>query len=191
MSSVNKVILVGSVGKDPEVRYMPDGGCVANISLATNSSWKDKNTGERREDTEWHRVVVYGKLAEIAGEYVKKSRLVYVEGRLKTRKWQDQSGADRYTTEIIADSLQLLGSNGSKSADQSSDDGNEGQSSNGGAQSASGRQAPANQNQNGGRAQAPSSRAQNKPNEQRQPAMAGGGIDSDDIPFAAVKHWEV
>lgn len=164
---------------------MPDGGCVANISLATNSSWKDKNTGERREDTEWHRVVVYGKLAEIAGEYVKKSRLVYVEGRLKTRKWQDQSGADRYTTEIIADSLQLLGSNGGRSADQASDDGNEGQSSSGGGQAASGRQAPASS------AQAPAPRAQNKPNQQRQPAMAGGGLMDDDIPFAAVKHWEV
>ncbi len=170
---------------------MPDGACVANISMATNTSWKDKNTGERREDTEWHRVVVYGKLAEIAGEYVKKSRLIYIEGRLKTRKWQDQSGVDRYTTEVIADSLQMLSSNGGKSADQSSDDGNEGQSNGGSSQSASSRQAPANQNQNSGRAHAPSSRAQNKPNEQRQPAMAGGGIDSDDIPFARVKHWEV
>lgn len=109
MASVNKVILVGNLGKDPEVRYMPDGGAVANISLATSSSWKDKNTGEKREETEWHRVVMYGRLAEIAGEYCKKGRSVYIEGKLKTRKWQDQSGVDKYTTEIIADQMQLLG----------------------------------------------------------------------------------
>lgn len=109
MASVNKVILVGNLGKDPEVRYMPDGGAVANISLATSSSWKDKNTGEKREETEWHRVVMYGRLAEIAGEYCKKGRSVYIEGKLKTRKWQDQSGVDKYTTEIIADQIQLLG----------------------------------------------------------------------------------
>ena len=109
MASVNKVILVGNLGKDPEVRYMPDGGAVTNISLATSSSWKDNNTGEKREETEWHRVVMYGRLAEIAGEYCKKGRSVYIEGKLKTRKWQDQSGVDKYTTEIIADQIQLLG----------------------------------------------------------------------------------
>jgi single-strand DNA-binding protein len=109
MASVNKVILVGNLGKDPEVRYLPDGGAVVNLALATSSSWKDKNTGEKREETEWHRVVIYGRLAEIAGEYCKKGRSVYIEGRLKTRKWQDQSGVDKYTTEIIADQMQLLG----------------------------------------------------------------------------------
>lgn len=109
MASVNKVILVGNLGKDPEIRYLPDGGAVANLTLATSSSWKDKNTGEKREETEWHRVVIYGRLAEIAGEYCKKGRSVYIEGRLKTRKWQDQSGVDKYTTEIIADQMQLLG----------------------------------------------------------------------------------
>jgi single-strand DNA-binding protein len=109
MASVNKVILVGNLGKDPDVRYLPDGGAVVNLALATSSSWKDKNTGEKREETEWHRVVIYGRLAEIAGEYCKKGRSVYIEGRLKTRKWQDQSGVDKYTTEIIADQMQLLG----------------------------------------------------------------------------------
>jgi single-strand DNA-binding protein len=109
MASVNKVILIGNLGKDPEVRYMPNGDAVANLSLATTSSWKDKNSGERKEETEWHRVVIYGRLAEIAGEYCKKGRPVYVEGRLKTRKWQDQSGQDKYTTEIVADAMQLLG----------------------------------------------------------------------------------
>lgn len=110
MASVNKVILVGNLGKDPDVRYLPDGGAVVNLALATSSNWKDKNTGEKREETEWHRVVIYGRLAEIAGEYCKKGRPVYIEGRLKTRKWQDQSGVDKYTTEIIADQMQLLGS---------------------------------------------------------------------------------
>lgn len=109
MASVNKVILVGNLGKDPDVRYLPDGGAVVNLALATSSSWKDKNTGEKREETEWHRVVIYGRLAEIAGEYCKKGRSVYIEGRLITRKWQDQSGVDKYTTEIIADQMQLLG----------------------------------------------------------------------------------
>lgn len=109
MASVNKVILVGNLGKDPDVRYLPDGGAVVNLALATSSNWKDKNTGEKREETEWHRVVIYGRLAEIAGEYCKKGRSVYIEGRLKTRKWQDQSGVDKYTTEIIADQMQLLG----------------------------------------------------------------------------------
>lgn len=109
MASVNKVILVGNLGKDPDVRYLPDGGAVVNLALATSSNWKDKATGEKREETEWHRVVMYGRLAEIAGEYCKKGRSIYVEGRLKTRKWQDQQGVDRYTTEIVADQMQLLG----------------------------------------------------------------------------------
>lgn len=110
MASVNKVILVGNLGRDPEVRYSPDGAAVCNLSLATTSSWKDKASGEKREETEWHRVVMYSRLAEIAGEYLKKGRSVYIEGRLKTRKWQDKdTGADRYSTEIIADQMQMLG----------------------------------------------------------------------------------
>ena len=110
MASVNKVILIGNLGKDPEVRYSPNGGAVTNITLATSESWKDKNTGEKQEKTEWHRIVFFGKLAEIAGEYLKKGSQVYIEGRLQTRKWQDKEGKDRYTTEIVAGEMQMLGS---------------------------------------------------------------------------------
>lgn len=109
MASVNKVILLGNLGRDPEVRYSPDGGAIANVSIATTSRYKDKSSGDMREDTEWHRVVFFGRLAEIAGEYLKKGRPVYVEGRLRTRKWQDQAGQEKYTTEIVADQMQLLG----------------------------------------------------------------------------------
>lgn len=110
MASVNKVILVGNLGRDPETRFAPNGGAICNVSIATTRSWKDKNSGERREETEWHRVVFYDRLAEIAGEYLRKGRPVYVEGRLQTRKWQDKEGQERYTTEIIATEMQLLGS---------------------------------------------------------------------------------
>ncbi len=110
MASVNKVILVGNLGRDPETRYAPSGGAICNVSIATTRNWKDRATGEKREETEWHRVVFYDRLAEIAGEYLKKGRPVYVEGRLKTRKWQDKEGQDKYTTEIIAEEMQLLGS---------------------------------------------------------------------------------
>jgi len=110
MASVNKVILVGNLGRDPETRYSPNGGAICNVSIATTRNWKDKTSGERREETEWHRVVFYDRLAEIAGEYLKKGRAVYVEGRLKTRKWADKEGQERYTTEIIAEEMQLLGS---------------------------------------------------------------------------------
>ena len=113
MASVNKVILVGNLGRDPEVRYSPDGAAICNVSIATTSAWKDKSTGEKREETEWHRVVFYNRLAEIAGEYLRKGRSVYVEGRLKTRKWQDkETGADRYSTDIVADQMQMLGGRG-------------------------------------------------------------------------------
>ena len=110
MASINKVILIGNLGKDPEVRYMPSGGAVANVTIATNEVWKDKQTGEQQERTEWHNIVFYGRLAEIAGEYLRKGRQVYVEGRLQTRKWQDKNGQDRYTTEIIASDMKMLGS---------------------------------------------------------------------------------
>jgi single-strand DNA-binding protein len=110
MASVNKVIVVGNLGKDPETRYSPNGGAICNVRIATTRNWKDKATGEKKEETEWHSVVFYDRLAEIAGEYLKKGRSVYVEGRLKTRKWQDKEGQDRYTTEIIAQEMQLLGS---------------------------------------------------------------------------------
>ena len=109
MASVNKVILIGNLGRDPETRYMPEGGAITNISIATTEKWKDK-TGEMQEKTEWHRVAFFGKLAEIAGEYLKKGSQVYVEGRLQTRKWQDKDGADKYTTEIVANAMQMLGS---------------------------------------------------------------------------------
>ena len=110
MASVNKVILIGNLGRDPEVRYAPSGSAICNVTLATSRQWKDKNSGERQEETEWHRVVFYDRLAEIAGEYLKKGRPVYVEGRLKTRKWTDKDGVEKYTTEIVADQMQLLGS---------------------------------------------------------------------------------
>lgn len=107
---VNKVILIGNLGRDPEVRYAPSGQAVANVTIATSESWKDKNTGEKQERTEWHRIVFFGRLAEIAGEYLKKGSQIYVEGRLQTRKWQDKEGNDRYTTEIVANEMQMLGS---------------------------------------------------------------------------------
>jgi single-strand DNA-binding protein len=109
MASVNKVILIGNLGRDPEVRYMPSGDAVANISIATTETWKDKN-GEKQEKTEWHRVAMFGKTAEVAGEYLKKGSQVYIEGRLETRKWTDKEGHERYTTEIRADRMQMLGS---------------------------------------------------------------------------------
>ena len=109
---VNKVILVGNLGRDPEIRYTPSGAAVANVTVATSDSWKDKQTGEQQERTEWHRVVFFNRLAEIVGEYLKKGSQIYVEGRLQTRKWQDQGGQDRYTTEIVANEMQMLGSRG-------------------------------------------------------------------------------
>lgn len=109
---INKVILIGNLGKDSEVRYMPNGDAAANVSLATSESWKDKQTGEKQERTEWHNVAFFGRLAEIAGEYLKKGAKVYIEGSLRTRKWQDKNGQDRYTTEIIAGEMQMLDSRG-------------------------------------------------------------------------------
>lgn len=105
---VNRVTLIGNIGKDPETKYMPSGGAVTNITVATSESWKDKNTGQQQERTEWHRVVFFNKVAEIAGEYLRKGSKVYIEGSLRTRKWQDQSGADKYTTEIVANEMQML-----------------------------------------------------------------------------------
>lgn len=114
---VNKVILVGNLGADPEVKYMPNGNAVANVTLATSESWKDKQSGEQKDKTEWHRVVFFRRLAEIAGEYLKKGSQIYIEGKLQTRKWQDKNGNDRYTTEIIANEMQMLGGRGGGSAD--------------------------------------------------------------------------
>jgi single-strand DNA-binding protein len=115
MASINKVILIGNLGRDPETRYLPDGGAVTNISVATTDVWKDKS-GEKQERTEWHRVAFFGRLAEIAGEYLKKGSPVYIEGRLQTRKWQDKEGQDRYTTEIVANDMKMLGSRGGGAA---------------------------------------------------------------------------
>ena len=168
---INKVILVGNLGQDPEVRYMPNGNAVANFSVATSESWKDKQTGETRDRTEWHRVVVFGKLAEIAGEYIKKGTQVYLEGQLQTRKWQDQSGQDRYTTEVminpIGGTLQILGSRGN--SNDSYDDGSQnwGQSAN-----------------NISSAPAASSRQPNKNAPAPQPKAPEPPMDfDDDIPF--------
>ncbi len=164
MASVNKVILVGNLGKDPEVRYMPSGEAIANITVATTDSWKDKS-GEKQERTEWHRVAFFGKLAEIAGEYLKKGSQVYVEGRLQTRKWQDKEGQDRYTTEIVADRMQMLGSRSGGGAGMGNMDREAGESFEGTA-------APGN----GGSAAKSSAKA---------PAKSSGGFDDfeDDIPF--------
>jgi single-strand DNA-binding protein len=109
MASINKVIIIGNLGKDPEVRYTPSGSAVCNITVATSRQWKDKTSGEKQEETEWHRIVFFDRMAEIAGEYLKKGRPVYVEGRLKTRKWTDKDGVEKYSTEIMAENMQLLG----------------------------------------------------------------------------------
>lgn len=119
---VNKVILIGNIGKDPETRYSAGGGAITNLALATSDTWKDKQSGERRERTEWHRVSIFGRLAEIAGEYLKKGSKVYIEGALRTRKWQDQSGQDRFTTEIVASEMQMLDSVGLQDRISSNED---------------------------------------------------------------------
>lgn len=142
---INKVILVGNLGQDPEVRYLPNGGAVTNISIATSETWKDKQTGEQKDKTEWHRVVIFGKLAEIAGEYLKKGSQVYIEGQLQTRKWQDQSGQDRYTTEVVVNiggTLQILGSRG---GNDDAPQQNWGQSTNNNSSAPSAKKAPAPQ----------------------------------------------
>jgi single-strand DNA-binding protein len=128
MASVNKVIIIGNLGRDPEVRFTPSGTSVCNVSVATTRNWKNRESGEKQEETEWHRVVFYDRLAEIAGEYLKKGRPVYVEGRLKTRKWQDKEGKDVYTTEIIAEQMQLLGGREGMGGGAAGDDHGEGRS---------------------------------------------------------------
>ena len=169
MASVNKVILVGNLGRDPEIRYAPSGDAICNISIATTDTWKDKQSGEKREATEWHRVVFFGRLAEIAGQYLKKGRAVYVEGRLQTRKWQDQNGQDRYTTEIRANEMQMLGGRGEGGGDAPMGDDDYG-----------------NQERGGGGRSAPQSKPQQaKPAGGAPAAPAGGsfGDFDDDIPF--------
>ena len=163
MASVNKVILIGNLGRDPEVRYAPSGSAICNVTIATSRQWKDKTSGERQEETEWHRVVFYDRLAEIAGEYLKKGRPVYVEGRLKTRKWTDKDGVEKFTTEIIANEMTMLG-------------GREGGGM-GGGEAEMGSSAPAPRSAPpAGRAAAPAGKA---------PAKSNTGFDDmdDDIPF--------
>ena len=169
MASVNKVILVGNLGRDPEVRFMPNGEAVCNFSIATTDSWKDKS-GAKQERTEWHNIVMYRKLAEIAGEYLKKGRPVYVEGRLQTRKWQTKEGQDRYTTEIIADQMQMLGGRDGGSSNASYDGGMD--------QSNSGNDFEQAASNNSSAKQTPSQSAV-------KPTTTGSGFDDfeDDIPF--------
>ncbi len=140
---INKVILVGNLGQDPETRYMPSGGAVTNFTLATNESWKDKQTGEQKDRTEWHKVAMFNRLAEVAAEYLRKGSQVYVEGKLRTRKWQDRDGNDRYTTEVIADEMQMLGGRGGGGGSYSSGSGSNGGSGGGSnAPSGGGQSAP-------------------------------------------------
>ncbi len=144
---INKVILVGNLGNDPETRYMPSGDAVTNISVATSESWKDKQTGEQKEKTEWHKVVMFRRLAEIAAEYLRKGSQVYIEGKLRTNKWQDRDGNDRYTTEIIADEMQMLGGRGGGGGSYGAGGGSSGDGSSGGgsnAPSGGGQSAPPN-----------------------------------------------
>jgi len=159
MASVNKVILVGNLGRDPETRYSPDGAAICNVSIATTSQWKDKASGERKEETEWHRVTFYGRLAEIAGEYLKKGRSVYVEGRLKTRKYKDKEGIEKYATDIIADQMQMLGGReGMGGGGGGGDSGGYGGSfggESGGGRGAAGGPRPAPAGEGGGKRQAP------------------------------------
>ena len=188
MSTINKVIIIGNLGKDPEVRYMPSGGAVCNISLATSRSWKDKTSGEKVEETEWHRVVLFDRLAEVAGEWVGVGDKIYIEGYLKTRKWQDKDGVEKYSTEIVAERMQMLSSrNGGGQADEG---GRRQQSS------PRGRGGRGDGGQSGGRQQQPprgrggnndghgqSTGAQARGNAQRQRTNTGFDDMDDDIPF--------
>lgn len=167
---VNKVILIGNLGNDPEVKYLPTGGAVANFTIATSESWTDKATNEKKEQTEWHRIVIYQRLAEIAGEYLRKGSKVYLEGKLKTRKWQDQQGVERYTTEIVCNELQMLDGKQDGAASQP-------------------KQAPAQQPA----AQRPAPQAAPQPNQGYQPMLGKppaqppqGSFDDSDIPFAPI-----
>ena len=190
---VNKVILVGNLGNDPEVRYMPNGNAAANLSLATSESWKDPQ-GQMQERTEWHRLTMYRRLAEIAGEYLKKGSQIYVEGKLQTRKWQDQSGQDRYTTEIIVDQMQMLGGRGGEGGGGNAGGGYQRPQNNQqggyqqqGGQSQGGYQQQGGQNQGGqnqGGYQQPAPNQGGGQSQPKQPPMAEPDFDfDDDIPF--------
>ena len=176
MAGVNKVIILGNLGKDPEVRFMPNGGGVANLTIATSESWKDKQTGEQKEKTEWHRVVMFGKLAEIAGEYLKKGSKVYIEGALQTRKWQNQQGQDQYTTEIVVQgfngTMQMLDSRGGSGAGAGGGFNQQAPQQSGGFQ----QQAAAPQQGSGYNQQAAPQQAYNKP------AQSSGGFQQQAAP---------
>ncbi|KVR99188.1 single-stranded DNA-binding protein [Burkholderia vietnamiensis] len=180
MASVNKVILVGNLGADPEVRYLPSGDAVANIRLATTDRYKDKASGDFKEMTEWHRVAFFGRLAEIVSEYLKKGSSVYIEGRIRTRKWQGQDGQDRYSTEIVADQMQMLGGRGG--AGGGGDEGGYGGGYGGGGGSRGGEQAERG-SRAGGASRGGAGGAGG--GQSRPSAPAGGGFDEmdDDIPF--------
>jgi len=172
MASVNKVILIGNLGRDPETRYMPNGEAVTNIAIATTYSWKDKASGEKKEQTEWHRVTFYGKLAEVAGQYLKKGSQVFVEGRLQTRKWTDKENIERYTTEIIADFMQMLGSRQGMGGGAAMDE-------------EYGSGAPAPRQSSGGSGSAGGNSGGGSGGSARQPAKAAPNFNDmdDDIPF--------
>ena len=174
MASVNKVIIVGNLGRDPEVRYTPNGSAVCNLGLATTRNWKNKDSGERQEETEWHRVVLFDRLAEIAGEYLKKGRSVYIEGRLRTRKWTDKDGVEKYTTEIYAEQMQLLGGReGGGGGDERG-----GYEEGGGGGGGGGDSAPPQ------RRSPPAARPQAAPQQRPAPKSSTGFDDmDDDIPF--------
>jgi len=186
MAGVNKVIIVGNLGNDPEVRYSNNGAAIANISVATSENWKDKNTGERQERTEWHRITLFNRLGEIAGEYLKKGSKVYIEGKLQTRKWQDQQGNDRYSTDIIADQMQMLdgrsggGMGGGQGGGGYQQQSGGGQQYGGGQQGSGGQQGGGQQGggQQYGGGQQGGAQPQQKPS---QPAPANDF--DDDIPF--------
>lgn len=177
---INKVILIGNIGQDPEVKYMPSGGAVTNVSVATSETWKDKNTGQPQERTEWHRVVFFNRLGEIAGEYLKKGSKVYIEGALRTRKWQAQDGTDRYTTEIVASEMQMLDGRGDNQG------GMGGGAGMGAAAMAGGfDQTPHYNNAPAQGGQSPARAAQQPAHQQNTPPQQPAGFDSfdDDIPF--------
>jgi single-strand DNA-binding protein len=191
---VNKVILIGNLGADPETRFMPSGGAVTNVRLATSESWKDRQSGQMQERTEWHRLTMYRRLAEIAGEYLKKGSQIYVEGKLQTRKWQDQSGQDRYTTEIIVDQMQMLGGRGGEGGGGNAGGGYQRPQNNQqggyqqqGGQSQGGYQQQGGQNQGGqnqGGYQQPAPNQGGGQSQPKQPPMAEPDFDfDDDIPF--------
>jgi single-strand DNA-binding protein len=176
MASLNKVTLIGNLGRDPETRYTPDGSAITNLSIATTSSWKDKASGEKKEETEWHRLVFYNRLAEIAGEYLKKGSSIYVEGRLKTRKWQDkETGQDKYSTDIVVDQMQMLGGKSGMGGGGGGDDMGGGESGGGGNYTS--RPAPRAMSGGGGNSGGGSGAPAKKP------APANFDDMDDDIPF--------